>query len=226
MNANPSVQPEPVFGRFWLASPRGAFVARRRGALLSMAVAVPFLIVDGFGIWLGLIPFAVVGAVIARRQPGNPVGPIMLLLTFAIVASADAGAVRRRALPARPPRPAARAAGGLSGAGRLDLAGRLPAAATGALPRRPASRRWRGCSGRTSSSARASSRTNAWQNGNGVLARHIRVDASGQLASNGTGGTAADGVVIILLYLAFGARLGGAAGAQLPPLERATIASS
>jgi hypothetical protein len=47
--------------------------------------------------------------------------------------------------------------------------------------------------------------TTAWDNGNGVLARHIKVDSSGQLASNGTGGTDASGVVTILLYLAFGA---------------------
>ena len=90
MDANLSVQPEPVFGRLWLVSPRGTFFLGIAVAA-SMAVAVPFLIVNDFGIWLGLIPFAVVGAVIARRQPGNPVGPVLLLLTLAIVASGDAG---------------------------------------------------------------------------------------------------------------------------------------
>ncbi len=74
MNANPSVQPAPVFGRFWLVSPRGALFLGV-GAAAAMAVAVPFLIVNGFGIWLGLIPFGLVGAVISRRQPGNPDRP-------------------------------------------------------------------------------------------------------------------------------------------------------
>ncbi len=36
----------------------------------------------GGGIWVILIPFGIVGAVIAWRQPANPIGPL-LLTTFA-----------------------------------------------------------------------------------------------------------------------------------------------
>ena len=78
-----------------MTSPRAALVLGI-AAVVSMVVAVPFLILDGFGIWLGLIPFGIVGAVIARRQPGNPVG-----VDPAAADVRDRGFGRRRAVRRR-----------------------------------------------------------------------------------------------------------------------------
>jgi hypothetical protein len=202
------VQPEAVFGRFWLASPRGAFFL---GVVTvgAMAVAVPFLILDGFGIWLGLIPFAIVGAVIARRQPGNPVGPILLLLllTFAIVASSDAGQYAllhyRRGHHSLP---LARLAVFLAPGGWLWLIVFLPLPLA-LFPDGRLSQRWRRVLRAGLAFCAFFVATVAWQNAHGVLAKHIQVDGSGQLASNGTGSTSPGDYAIIALYLAFTLRL-------------------
>ena len=202
MNANPSVQPEPVFGHLWLASTRGArFLAV--AVAVSMAAAVYFLIVNGFGVWLGLIPFGVVGAVIARRQPANPIGPIMLLLTFAIVASADAGqyAVEhyRRGHHSLP---FARLAVFLAPGDWMWLVVFLPLPLA-LFPDGRLGRRWRRVLWAYLVFSAIFVASNAWENGKGVLARHIRVDSSGQLASNGTSGMSVGSAAIILGFLAF-----------------------
>ncbi len=46
----------------------------------------------GAGVPLILLPYAIVGVIIARRQPSNPIGPILLLLPFTFLISDDAGA--------------------------------------------------------------------------------------------------------------------------------------
>ncbi len=202
MDANPSVQPEPVFGHVWLASPRGVSFLGVALAV-AMAVAVPFLVVDRFGIWLALIPFAVVGAVIARRQPGNPIGPIMLLLTLAIVASADAGQYAaehyRRGHHSLP---LARLAVFLAPGDWMWLVVFLPLPLA-LFPDGRLERRWRRVLWAYLAFCACFVASNAWDNGKGVLARHVRVDSSGQLASNGTSGTSVASVLIILVYLAF-----------------------
>jgi hypothetical protein len=203
VNANPRVQLEPVFGRLWLASPRTALVLLV-GTVLAMVVAVPFSILDGFGIWLGLIPFAVVGAVIARRQPGNPVGPVLLLLTLAIVASSDAGqyAVQhyRRGHTGLP---LARLAVFLAPGDWMWLVVFLPLPLA-LFPDGRLSLRWRRVLWAYLAFCVFFVATSAWQNAHGVLAKHIQIDGSGQLASNGTGSKSPGDFAIIALYLAFG----------------------
>jgi len=75
----------------WLASAR---VARALGAaaLLSILASVALLPLGGKGGFISLLmlPFGTVGALIAWRQQRNPVGSVLLLLTFAVAASDDA----------------------------------------------------------------------------------------------------------------------------------------
>jgi hypothetical protein len=202
VNADPSVRPRPIFGGLWLTSPAGA-LSLGIAAAVSMVVAVPFLFVDGFDIWLGLIPFGLVGAAIARRQPGNPIGPVMLLLTAAIVASGDAGqyAVEhyRRGHGSLPLAPlAAFLAPGIW----LWLVVFLPLPLA-LFPDGRLGQRWRRVLWAYLAFCVCLVGANVWENGTGVLARHLRIDSSGQLASNDTSGLSVGSVVIILWYLAF-----------------------
>jgi hypothetical protein len=172
---------------------------------LSMLMAVPFLFVDGFGLWVPLIPFGIVGAIIARRQPWNPVGSILLVLTFAVVASADVGqyAVQhyRRGYHGLP---LAQLAAFLAAGQWIWLVALLPLPIA-LFPDGQLSSRWRWVLRAHLAFIAFFLAGNAWDNANGVLARHVKVDSSsGQLASNGTGGgNSAGNVVLILLYLAF-----------------------
>ena len=142
---------------------------------------------------------------IARRQAGNPVGSILLFLTFAVVASADAGqyAVQhyRRGDTGLP---LARLAVFLAPGDWIWLVALLPLPLA-LFPDGRLSRGWRRLVWAYLAFLAFFVAVNAWQNGTGALASHIKVDSSGQLASNGTGGTDALDIVLILLYLAFGA---------------------
>jgi hypothetical protein len=83
---------EPVFGRFRVASSRIALVLVV-AILLSVLLDVLLSILGqggGKAFWVVLIPFAVFGAVVARRQPGNPIATVLLLVMLTVVASSDA----------------------------------------------------------------------------------------------------------------------------------------
>jgi hypothetical protein len=185
-----------------LASPRIGLVLTVATAL-SMLVAVAFVFVDRFGLWIPLIPFGIVGAIIARRQPWNPVGSILLFLTFAVVASADAGeyAVQhyRRGYHGLP---LAQVAVFLAAGSWIWLVALLPLPIA-LFPDGRLSRRWRWVLRAHLAFIALFLGTNAWDNANGVLARHVKVDSSGQLASNGTGGVSVGDAILLLFYLAF-----------------------
>jgi hypothetical protein len=78
-----------------LVSPKTATVVGV-GTLLLWAVGVPLAIITSHdlsgdvGVFALLVPFAVVGLLIARRQPTNPIGWIMLGVAGAITVSTDA----------------------------------------------------------------------------------------------------------------------------------------
>ena len=88
MNANPSALPDVAAGRLRLASPR---VAQALGALTLVLLAADLPLAGlahqfnftnvGVGVLLAL-PFALVGMVVARRQPQNPVGWLLLAFGF------------------------------------------------------------------------------------------------------------------------------------------------
>jgi hypothetical protein len=97
MNANPSVQPELAVGRFRLASPRAAqllgivTLVLLAANLPLVALAHEFTFSNlALGAFLGL-PFAVVGMVVANRQPRNPIGWLLLAGGFLAALCSDAG---------------------------------------------------------------------------------------------------------------------------------------
>jgi hypothetical protein len=91
------VHSEPVLGRFRLASPRSA---RLLGVVTLVLIAVNLPLVAlahefnfsnlALGAFPGL-PFAVVGTVVANRQPRNPVGWLLLVTGFLVVLCSDGG---------------------------------------------------------------------------------------------------------------------------------------
>jgi uncharacterized membrane-anchored protein YitT (DUF2179 family) len=95
VNANPSERLEKAARRGRPVSQRTAIVLGA-ATVLSLLAALVLHIMGargtGIGLWLVLLPYTIVGGIIARRQPSNPIGPILLLLPLAVVASDDAGA--------------------------------------------------------------------------------------------------------------------------------------
>ena len=67
-------------------------------ALVLSLLASVVLLLEGRGgggdifVSIILLPWAMVGVIVARHQPSNPIGPILLLLPFLAVLSNDAGA--------------------------------------------------------------------------------------------------------------------------------------
>ena len=93
---NLSVGLDGLTGRFRFASPRLALLLGLF-ALVLLAVGLPLASLadqftwDGIGISLPIAPFAIVGFVLARRVPRNPIGWILLALVLAAVGGMDAG---------------------------------------------------------------------------------------------------------------------------------------
>ena len=188
---------------FRLASPRIA-LGLGVAALLSVLVSVPLSILSGGGLpGFVLVPFGIVGALVARRQRWNPVGSVLLFLTLAVVASADAGNYSSLVYRQGYHLPLGRVAVFLAPGAWLWLVFLLPLPLA-LFPDGLLSPPWRWilraylvfCVLVFASVGR--------QNLAGMTGRPIRVDSSGQLASfsNSSGKSARDAVVI-LLYLAF-----------------------
>ena len=89
----------------------------------------------GWSSWGCWCRFAAVGAVVANRQPSNPIGWILLALAFGVVLGADAVLLLGARLPGRRSRVAAVAARGRARDG-MDLV-RAPPVTGPAVPRRP-----------------------------------------------------------------------------------------
>ena len=203
VNSNPFAGPdaEAVWVRW--ASPRTLRVLGLAIALLTVA-AVPLTVLSAANsAGLIVIPFAVVGALVASRQARNPIGWILLVLSLAFLVSSDAGQYAVLAYDqGYGGLPVPRAAAFLA-ATWIWLIMLLPLPLM-LFPDGHLSRRWRwvlriyvaGCAvfvvGAT------------WQDVTGILARHIRVDSSGELAS--VGNSPAPGPILAafaVLYIAF-----------------------
>jgi len=202
VNANPGVQPEAV-GRFRLASPRTALVVGAV-ALLVVAAAVP-LDIGSHGISQGVVvlPFGVVGFVVARRQSRNPIGWILLGLTLAFWLSTDGGTYAvlyyhqgHRGLPL--PR-----VGAFLAAWWVWLLLLLPLPIA-LFPDGCMSRRWRRVVWVYLAVVAVFVALSTWQDVTGVVARHVQVDSQGQLLSTegGSGSSAVKGVGAFL-FVAF-----------------------
>ena len=142
--------------------------------------------------------------IVARRQPDNLIGSILLLLTFAVVSSSDAGqyaALRYR--DGYHGLPLGRVAVFLAPGAWVWFVVLLPLPIA-LFPDALLGRRWRWLLRAYIGFAAAFVASIVWQDASGIVARHIRVDGSGQLSSFGAEGSPsiAD-VMTILLYLAF-----------------------
>jgi hypothetical protein len=189
----------------WLASRR---VARSLGiaALLSIVTSAALLGLGGKGGFSALmLPFVAVGALIAWRQPKNPVGSILLLLTFVIVATEDAAQYDilryRRGYDGLP---LGRVAVFLGTPGAwmwLVVFLPLPVAL---FPDGRLSGRWRRALWGYLVVAAIFVAMNWWQTAEGLSAGRIEVNAQGQLASTpgGPGGQIATALVVAA-YLGF-----------------------
>ena len=96
MSANPTVRLDVAAGRFRLlasrvALPLGALVLGLLVAAVPLSVLAHQFTFGGLGPVLFTIPFACVGLLVARRQPGNPIGWILLLLALGVTVGGDAG---------------------------------------------------------------------------------------------------------------------------------------
>ena len=133
MDANPTTRPLSVTGWSRLASPWAARVLALLMLLLSAAGVALAVLSQAQGSGLPLIPFAIVGYIVARRQPHNPLGWILLGLGLDFMLAYDAGQYAYMAYRQGYHLPFARA--GVPGR-VLDLADHPRAAPDRALPRR------------------------------------------------------------------------------------------
>jgi hypothetical protein len=185
VNANPSLRPGGVTGVSRFASPRTALVVGFvwLGLLvgsLPLAAFAHQLTFGGEGIFLPIAPFALVGLVLARKVPRNPIGWILLAIALAGTISTDVGFYAVRAvLPGDRALPLARIAVFFApGWFWLILLMPLPIALfpDGRLPPR-----WRWTLTGYTAACAILLAVFTWQDVNGIVAPHIRIDSTGEL---------------------------------------------
>jgi hypothetical protein len=209
VNANPSLQAEP-FGRLRLASPRTA-LALGVVTLLVVVAAVPLSVMSGAtSSGLPLVPFGIVGYIVARRQPCNPIGWILLGLAFLFLLASDAGSYSYMAYRQGYQLPLARLAAFLAVLWiSLLFLGPLPIAL---FPDGRYSRGWRWVVRAYLALATAGAVAYTWPYAAGIGARRIRVDSTGGLVVKGVSGWSgvvftASVAALVSLYVASVIRL-------------------
>jgi hypothetical protein len=211
VNVNASTHPGAVTRRVWLASSAVASILSVLVLLLLVAAVILSILTHQFG-WSDLpqmvllfIPFAGVGAVVARRQPRNPIGWILLAIVLALLASGVLGqyAVLHYRLGYRG-LPLARVAVFLA-AGWVWLIVLLPLAVAFFPDGRLPSPRWRWVLRAYLVLCAVFLARIGWQDFNGVAARHIEVDSSGELAVFGDSSDSSPGVLLNLLLALYAA---------------------
>ena len=206
MNAIPSAHPGAAPGGPGLASPRTALLLGI-AALLLVAAAVPLTVLSHqLSQGIVVLPFGIVGFVVARRQSGNPIGWILIGLALIFLVSCDGGQYGVLAYRLGYHLPAGRVAVFLADFWIwLIVLLPLPIALfpDGRLPRR-----WRWATWGYIAICLGFVAASTWSDVTGILARRIRVDAQGELVS--TDGGRAGGVfavVFVACCLAFVVRL-------------------
>ncbi len=185
-----------------LETPRTAFWLGSLTALLIIA-AIPLTIAShDVSQGIVVVPFGAVGYIVARRQPRNPIGWILLAATLAFLLSADGGSYAvlyyhrgEHGLPF--PR-----AGVFLGAWWIWLLLLLPLP-IGLFPDGRLSRRWRRVFQAYYAGCAIAIGAISWNDATGIVARNIQVDSSGSLVSHGSSGGSIVNVVGPLLYVAF-----------------------
>jgi hypothetical protein len=197
------MQAEPAFGRLRLASPKSGRVLTA-ATLVALVLAATLSILGGDGgIWIVLIPFAVVGAIVVRRQPHNPVGSILLVLPLVVMLCGDAGQYAvLRYLRGHDWLPLGRVAVFLAPGGWFWLVVLLPLPLA-LFPDARLTRGWRNLLRAYFVFAAAVVGSIVWHDANTIGARHLRLDSSGQLATFSSSGTSVQDAVTIVLYVAF-----------------------
>ena len=162
-------------------------VALMLGALIVLLTiaAVPLsLLSDASSGGLIVVPFALLGWIVARRQPGNPIGWILLVLSLVFLVASNGGQYAVLAyhqhyggLPY--PR-----VGAFLAATWIWLIMLLPLPLT-LFPDGRVSGRWRWVLGAYLVACGVFIASVTWQDVTGIGARHIRIDSSGELASVG-----------------------------------------
>ncbi len=182
------------------ASPRNAVVV---GALtiLLVAGAVPLAVLsNGQSSGLPMVPFGIVGFVVARRQPRNPIGWILLGLAFVFLLSSDAGEYAVMAYRQGYHLPLARPAVFVAGFW-IWLIVLLPLPIW-LFPDGRLSRRWRWVLWGYLAACATLVVSTAWRDVAGIFARRIRIDSTGELASTGSASGAVN-VLFGVLFISF-----------------------
>jgi hypothetical protein len=151
-----------------------------------------------------VLPFAVVGLAIVRRQPRNPIGSVLLLLTIAVAASADAGKWASMIYRGGYDLPLGRVAVFLAPGAWLWLIVLLPLPLAlfpeGRLPRG-----WRRMLYAYLVFCAVVVAAIGWQDIVGVTARQLRIGSGGQLASfDSSAGNSNRDTAVRVIYLGFG----------------------
>ena len=208
MNANPSARLDAVAGRFRLASPRVALLlgALGLGCLMGAVPLAAFahqLGVGGLVFFLIMLPFGVVGFVLARRVPGNPIGWILLVLAVTLMFTTDVGfyAVRAYRL-GHPGLPLARLSVILS-AGWLWMLVLMPLPIALFPDGRITSPRWRWTIPAYLVLCASFVAAISWRQVTGIFAKHIQVDSSGNLVTQSSGSLNTATSVMFALYVCF-----------------------
>ena len=205
MTANPTVREDAVIGPPWFASRRTGLLLGVSTLLLIAVSVIESSLGAGGGTWIALIPFLIVGALVARRQPGNPVGPVLLLVTLVVVAAGDGagyGILRYRlgyhALPL------AQVAAVVGTPGPWEWLVVLLPLPIALFPDGRLLPGWRRALWGYLAVSAIFVGTNAWQAVGGLHTRPIQVNSQGQLET--TGGSLGGTLVTVLLigsYLGF-----------------------
>jgi uncharacterized membrane protein len=153
--------------------------------LLTLAAVPLTLLSDASSGGLIVVPFALLGWIVARRQPGNPIGWILLVLSLVFLVASNGGQYavlayhqHYRGLPY--PR-----VGAFLAATWIWLIMLLPLPLT-LFPDGRLSRRWRWVLRAYLLACAVFIASVTWQDATGITARHIRIDSSGELASVGS----------------------------------------
>ena len=202
MNASQSPQPGLATGRFRAPSPRLASLLGVAAALL-VAVGVPLSIMShDLSQGIVVLPFGIVGYVVARRAPRNPIGWIFIGLTLAFLLSADGGSYAvlfyRRGEHGLP---LARV-GVFLAAWWIWLLLLLPLPIA-LFPDGRLSRRWRWAVWAYLAVCAILVAGSTWQDATGIVAAHIRVDSNGELVAAGSSTPVAVKAVTAFSYVAF-----------------------
>ncbi len=164
-------------------SQRVAFLLGFAALALTLA-AIPLVVLSGGqSSGLPVVPFAVVGWVVARRQPRNPIGWILLVLSLVFMLASDAGQYAVMAYHQGYHLPVARAAAFVAG-WWVWIAVLLPLP-IGLFPDGRVSGRWRYVLWAYGAVCFGLIAVLTWRDATGIGASRIRVDSTGELLSVG-----------------------------------------